>query len=161
MKISSREDVSLPIAAMFLAVSDFGAFERRVLRRGAEVSRTDPPSGPGKGSTWEAQFQFRGRERDLTARVTEYDAPSQITVASRSGGLRGEFTVSLVALTPKKTRMIVGLELSPTNLSARLFVQSLKLAKSTISRRFEAAVEDYARGLERSHDGAEGHAALS
>ncbi|MEL7301834.1 MAG: SRPBCC family protein [Pseudomonadota bacterium] len=161
MKLSSREDVALPIAAMFRAVSDFEVFERRVLRRGADISRTDPESGPGKGSTWEARFQFRGRERDLTARVTEFDAPSLIGVTSISGGLKGDFTVSLVALTPRKTRMIVGLDLTPNNLSARLFVQSLKLAKSTISKRFETAVADYARGLERSHAEAEARAALS
>ena len=44
--------------------------------------------------------------------------------------------------------MAVALEMSPLNLPARLLVQSLKLAKSTLSKRFKDRVADYARGLE-------------
>ncbi|MEM9349516.1 MAG: SRPBCC family protein [Pseudomonadota bacterium] len=151
MKFSDREDIALPIETVFAAVSDFGAFERRALRRGAEISRTDPESGPGLGTVWDVEFEFRGRARSLKAKVTDFTAPTNLLVSSLSGGLKGSFSVKLVALSPRKTRLTVGLELVPTNLSARLLVQSLKLAKSSLSKRFDQAVADYAAALEREH----------
>ena len=155
MKLSTREDIAVPIADVFAHISDFGEFERRAMRRGAEISRIDPPAGPGEGSKWEALFTFRGKERKVKAKVDTLAAPETLTVGSKSGGLDGTFEVRLVALSPSKTRMIVGLELKPTNLSARLLVQSLKLAKGTLTDRFSKAVTDFAKSLEVSHNGAQ------
>ena len=148
MKFSSQEDVALPIEEVFAAISDFEVFERRAMRRGAQVSRTDPATGPGLGSVWDARFAFRGKEREVRGEVTTCDAPAQLAVASKSGGLSGVFGVELVALAPQRTRMIVGLELTPGNLSSRLLLQSLKLAKTTLSARCSKAVTDYARSLD-------------
>ncbi|MEM6727447.1 MAG: SRPBCC family protein [Pseudomonadota bacterium] len=151
MKLSTREDIAVPIEAVFASVTNFEEFERRALRRGAEISRSDPPSGAGLGSAWDVAFMFRGRDRKLRAEVVGYDAPEKLTVASQSGGLHGSFTVSLVALSPRKTRMVVGLELVPKNLSARLLVQSFKLAKASIKKRYDGAVLDYAHMVEDAY----------
>ncbi|MEO0678337.1 MAG: SRPBCC family protein [Pseudomonadota bacterium] len=151
MKFSSREDVELPIERVFDAVTDFDMFDRRALRRGAEVSRTDPPTGKGEGTSWDVSLQFRGRERELQAQVTEYSQPESMAIKSQSGGLKIDLTVALVALNPQKTRVIIGLELTPSNLSARLLVQSLKLAKASLSKRFSTAITDYARSLEQEN----------
>ncbi|MEM9854081.1 MAG: SRPBCC family protein [Pseudomonadota bacterium] len=153
MKLSTREDVNVPIEAVFASVTDFDAFERRALRRGAEISRTDPASGPGLGSAWEASFSFRGRERSLSAEVEAFETPEKLSIGSKSGGLLGTFNVNLVALSPKKTRMVIGLELTPKNLSARLLVQSLKLAKASLKKRYDKAVADYAKSIEAEHGG--------
>ncbi|NND18267.1 MAG: SRPBCC family protein, partial [Silicimonas sp.] len=39
MKISTREDISVPIEDVFAAVSDFGAIERLFQRRGIVIER--------------------------------------------------------------------------------------------------------------------------
>jgi len=53
MKFSTREDVEAPVDYVFGQISDFGAFERQALRRGADVRRLD--SGPFvTGSAWDA-----------------------------------------------------------------------------------------------------------
>ena len=153
MKLSARSDIAVPIADVFARVTDFEAFERRAMRRGAEVSRTDPASGPGEGSQWKASFVFSGKERLVHARADHILRPETLLVNSKSGGLDGAFEVRLVALSPSKTRMIVGLELKPSNLSARLLVQSLKLAKNSLNQRFSKAVEDFAKNLEVEHNG--------
>ena len=49
--------------------------------------------------------------------------------------------------------MAVGLEVKPNSLSARLLVQSMKLAKSNLTKRFKVAVADYAETIERDHRG--------
>jgi hypothetical protein len=48
--------------------------------------------------------------------------------------------------------MAVVLNLAPKTLSARLLVQSLKLAKSNLSKRFKQKVADYARQMEDRHN---------
>jgi len=151
MKISTREDITLPIETVFAAISDFEAFERRAIRRRADLSRTDPASGPGLGTSWDITFTFRGKERRLSATVTEFEAPSGHVISSKSDGLTGIYTVELLSLNPQKTRITTGFELTPNNLSSRLLVQSLKLAKGSITKRFCTAVTDFARGLEKDH----------
>ncbi|MEM8592549.1 MAG: SRPBCC family protein [Pseudomonadota bacterium] len=161
MKLSTREDVAVPIEDVFASLTNYDEFERRALRRGADVIRTDPPTGPGLGSVWEATFNFRGRQRDLHAELTTFDAPEKIMIASHAGGLEGAFEVQLVALSPQKTRIIAGLELIPKNLSARLLVQSFKLAKGQLTKRFGRALSDFATGLEHAHNGVKPGVTLS
>lgn len=153
MKVSSRRDVELPISTVFGEITDFASFEKRALKRGADVARTDPATGPGLGSVWDLAFVFRGRRRKMVAECTLYDPAEGLEIKSKSGGLDLLFDVSLVALSPRKTRMVVALELTPSNLSARLLVQSLRLAKASLKQRFAGALDEYASDLEREHHG--------
>ena len=43
--------------------------------------------------------------------------------------------------------MAVALDMKPLNLSARLLIQSLKLAKSSLTKKFKDRVADYAKNL--------------
>ncbi len=149
MKFSTREDMDLPIEVVFEGISNFKSFERKALRRGAEVNRTDPEAGQGLGTVWELSFQFRGKKRETIAEVSRFDVPEHLAVTYKSGGMIGAVNVSLVSLSKQKTRMMVALELAPTNLSSRLLVQSLKLAKGSLTKRFKGAVNDFATTLER------------
>lgn len=153
MKLSTRRDVEVPIEQVFAGITNFNHFEKRALRRGAQVERTDPATGPGLGSTWEMSFNYRGRQRNVVAEVMRFEAPDTLDIASKTGGLDARFEIMLVQLSPRKTRMIVGIDMVPSTLSARLFVQSLKLAKSAITKRFKRAVDDFASELERTHKG--------
>jgi len=153
MKFSTREDVEVPIDVVFQALSDFDGFERRALRRGADVERTDTLQANGVGMEWKVGFKFRGRDRTLLPKVTQYDPPNSMEVVSTSGGLEVVLGVELVDLSPARTRMSVGLEMKPNTLSARLLVQSMKLAKANLTKRFKVAVADYAETIERDHKG--------
>lgn len=148
MKFSSREDLNLPVETVFSAVSDFQKFERVALRRGAEVARTDDLDEPGVGATWHSQLTYRGRKRDVTSELTAFDAPERMVVDIRSRGVQGDFSVQLIPLSPRRTRMMVQLELKPKTLGVRVFLQSLRLAKSSMNKRFKRAVADFARDLE-------------
>ena len=153
MKFSTREDIEVPIDAVFAALSDFNSFERRAMRRGADVQRTDQLAQPGVGMAWDISFKYRGKKRSLAPEVVKFDRPSAMAIVSVTGGLEIVLDIDLVDLSPARTRMAVGLELKPGSLSARLLVQSLKLAKANLTKRFKGAIAEYAAGIERDHRG--------
>jgi len=148
MKFSTREDISAPIEAVFAELSDFDAFERAILRRGAEISRRDELPQPAPGMAWHSRFPFRGRQRDVTAELIRFDAPELIELASKTSGLNGLMKLELVQLSPRQTRMALELEIRPQTISARLFLQSLRLAKSGLTRRYKMGVHRFAKDLE-------------
>lgn len=147
MKFSTREDVEAPIDYVFGQISDFGAFERQALRRGADVRRLD--SGPVvKGSTWDVAFKFRGKDRRMRATLTELDRPNGLQVDTVSPNINGVSQIELVPLSPHRTRIAVSIDMNANTLSARLLLQSLKLAKSNLTNRFKKRVSGFAQDIE-------------
>lgn len=148
MKFSAREDVAAPIDQVFAALNDFDGFERQAMRRGAEVQRVDPLTQAGVGMKWKVYFRMRGRRREMDLELVRYDAPNEMVFGVSSAGITGTFTVELLALSRSRTRIALAAEITPLTLSTRLFVQSLKLAKSSLNKRFKLRVADYAKTLE-------------
>ncbi len=148
MKFSAKEDIEAPIEFVFEQVTDFTAFERSALRRGAEVQRVDSLAEPGPGMAWDASFKLRGRKREVNIELASIDPPNGLVVSSRSPAMGGELVVDLVALSRGRTRMSVDIEISPKNLAARLLVQSLKLARSKLNKRFRKRVAGHAEEIE-------------
>jgi hypothetical protein len=151
MKFSTREDVEVPIDQAFDLICDFDTYERSAMRRGAEVRRTDDLTNPGVGMKWQAAFKMRGKMRDIELEMTGYDQPNELCVLSSSNGIDGTGRIELVALSRNRTRVAVEFELKPTNISARLLVQSLKLAKSSLTKRYKLRVAEYAKSIEDRH----------
>jgi hypothetical protein len=148
MKFSTREDIEAPIDYVFSRASDFAGFERQALRRGAQVARLGGEGAVDVGTTWDIAFKFRNKDRKMRAVLQQLDDPSLIQIDTDSAGLGSVAKVELVSLSPKRTRLAVSIEISPKSLSARLLVQSLRLAKSNISKRFESRVRDFATTTE-------------
>ena len=151
MKFSTKEDIEAPIDFVFDAVSDFQSFERAALRRGAEVQRVDTLQSAGVGLTWEAQFRFRGRKRDIRIEVTQFERPTSLGCVYETQLLSGTLDVDLVALSRNRTRLSVESNFAPRNLTARLLVQSLKLARSSLDKKFRFRVAHFAKELEERH----------
>jgi hypothetical protein len=148
MKFSTRQDIEAPIEFVFSQITDFDRFERQGLRRGVEVSREDPSGAPGLGSTWKIRATFRGKPRNIVSELTAYEAPSSLTLLSETNGLTIESEVGLLALSPRRTRMTIGIELKPVSLTGRLLIQSLKFAKSTLNARFTKRAGEFATTVE-------------
>lgn len=148
MKFSTREDINAPIDQVFMALCDFQAFERQAIRRGADVKRLDSLAEPGVGMKWKADFTLRGKQRNLVVELTRFDIPNEMVFSGKSPSIDSTFVIELIALSRTRTRVAIGLEMSPLNLSARLLIQSLKLAKTTLNKRFKLRVAEYAKSLE-------------
>ncbi|MDH3262879.1 MAG: SRPBCC family protein [Paracoccaceae bacterium] len=150
MRFTTREDIEAPVEAVFAAVSDFEGFERAALRRGAEVRRLGDHQRRGAGKGWLVHFRYRGRARELASEIVRFEPPHALTAFGGTGGIDGTLEVELTELAPRRTRLKLDLELRPKTIGARLFLQSLRLAKSSLTNRFKKRVHDFARRLERN-----------
>ena len=148
MQLTAREDIAAPIDRVFDAVSDFDGFERAILRRGAEIVRTDTLRRSAPGMSWDTRFVYRGKMRRVQAELTRLDRPEALHLVTASPGLEGSLSVDLVSLSPRETRMEVRLVLTPRSMTARLMVQSMRLAKRSILRKYRRGVRKFARDIE-------------
>lgn len=151
MKFSTREDIEVPQDAVFGAVSDFAGFERVALRNKVELTRLDDLAAAGPGMTWRIRFNWRGKKRSLEAVLREYDPPRAVRFTAESAGFRFEGGVTLVALSRKRTRLAVELDVRPKTMATRLMIQSMKLAKGSLSSRYEARVRAFAQRIEEDY----------
>lgn len=147
MKFSSREDIDAPIETVYEAVVDFDGFERQMLRRGIDVTREVSMPANVPGARWDAGFKWRGRKQELQAELISIEPNEGYAIESRTGGIICMGVVDLVPLSKTRTRLFVSLDLKPTTLSSRLFIQSLRLAKGSLNRRFKTRVSDFAEGI--------------
>ncbi|MEO0753064.1 MAG: SRPBCC family protein [Pseudomonadota bacterium] len=148
MKFQIKQDIEAPIDFVFEQMTDFKAFERAAMRRGAEVQRVKDGKNGAIGTAWDARFQMRGKERDIQIEVTEHDSPNRIVVSSRAPAMGGDLVVELMSLSRNRTRVDTQLQLAPRNLTAKLLVQSLKLARKNVTQRLNDRLASYAVEVE-------------
>lgn len=148
MKMATREDISAPIEAVFEQLSDFDGFERAAMRRGAEIVRTDTLTASGPGMSWRAGFSYRGKERKANIEIIDYETPDRMLAKVHSTGVEMELIVELVAMSRTRTRMNLSLDARPRTIPARLMIQSMKLARQTVLKRFRKRVNEYAKDME-------------
>lgn len=151
MKFSTKEDLEIPIDDAFQMLSDFDGFERAILRRGADVSRTDKMESVGVGLSWKARATVRGKKRDFDVKLVEFDRPNQMLFDVKTKNMTATFLVELVPLSRARTRMRLELDVRPQTLSARLLMQSAKLARNTLNRRYKTRIAHFASDLEERH----------
>lgn len=148
MKFSTKKDIEAPIDQVWNALADFEGWERAAMRRGAEVSRTDTLRSPGLGMGWLGRFLYRGKERQVTVKLTELAAKAALGFNGHSNAIEADCRVELMEMSAKRTRLHVTMEVKPRSLGARLFLQSLRLARAKVDRKFETRVSQLADDLE-------------
>lgn len=148
MRFTTREDIAVSADEVFEAISDFEAVEREVMRRGGDVSQVGDHSQKGEGQGWVIKFSHRGRARTLETEIERYEPNKAIHSKGRVGGLDGVLRFDLMSLSPQMTRLTVDLDMKPNTLSARLFIQSLKLTKNLLMKRFRTRVKYLGQRLE-------------
>lgn len=149
MQFSGKEDIEAPIENVFAVVSEFESFERSAIRRGVEVQRVADMNPVAAGMAWDTTFSLRGKPREMRVTLSEYAAPSLMRFDSNSKGINADCVIELLALSPRRTRLSVDIKLSAKTLAARLFLQSLKLARSNLNKRFKLRLADLAKDIER------------
>lgn len=153
MEFHAEEEVRLRPRRAWAEVTNFSGFEKLIRDRGGAVTRSETPDPPGLGTTWEGRFTYSGKPRDVTAEVTRFEPPHHLHIALTSAGLSGQTRVELTDLGQRRTRISVHLTLEARTLKARIFLQPLKLAQSTLEARFAKAVARLTRAMEKRRKG--------
>ena len=148
MIFTTHEDIEAPIEYVFAQVSDFAEIERAILKRGAEVQRKVDQTPPGVGMAWEIAFDLRDKRREIEMTLVAYDPFDSMCFDVVSPSMDGGLVLELLALSRGRTRLTLKSKLKPKNLSARLMVQSLKLARKNLTQRYEMRVASFARDVE-------------
>ncbi len=151
MKFSTKEDIEAPIADTFELFTEFDHFEKSALRRGADVSRTDSPRKSGVGMAWASTFKLRGKNRNVSAEMVGFDPSESYTVELQSNDITAFAVVELIALLKSHTRASISIELKPKSLSGRLMVQTMRLGKTRLDKRFKMRVSDFVLNIERQY----------
>ncbi|MGH1354590.1 MAG: SRPBCC family protein [Thalassovita sp.] len=151
MDLSSKVDVNAPADYVFDCLSDFQSFEKAALRRGADVQRVDSLDALGIGAAWDVTFRFRGKARDLNVELTEYACPERACYTAIGQGIKATMRIELVPMSKNRTRMTNTVMMEAKTIPARLLLQSVKLAKGQVSKRFDAMMEDFGQQLAKRH----------
>ncbi len=148
MRFTTKEDIEAPVDAVFSMFTEFETFEKWAIRRGAKVRRVDPLVRSGVGMVWDVVFQMRGKTRQLTVEIVEYAPGVSLVARATSPGVLGRFELDLMALSRTRTRVRVDLDMKPQTLAARLVIQSMRLAKSNLTKRFKSRIAQYSTDVE-------------
>ena len=148
MKFSTKEDIEAPIDVVFEILCDFEMFERGAMRRSAEVQWTDIKTVRGVGMMWRAMFNLRGKRRQVDIEMVTLDQPHEMVLECKSPGLFTTMTAELVALSKTRTRVMVVFDIKPLN----LLVQSIKLAKASMTKKYKLRVAEFAKSMEERYE---------
>ena len=148
MKLEAKHDVEAPAAFVFAQLADFEGWERAAMRRGAEVMRTDKLHAVGPGMGWDCQFRYRSKDRHVTIRLDAISPISALALTGKSAPVDGVLQIDILDLAARRTRVELRLEVKPNTIAARIYVQSLRLARSRVERSFAQRVAQLAVEIE-------------
>lgn len=148
MKLAAKYDVDAPISFVFDQLVDFDGWERAAMRRGADVIRSDKLRQIGPGATWDANFRYRGKDRAVTIRLDSLAPQTAMGLTAISQLVDGVMGIDLLDLGVARTRFVARLEVKPKTLAARIYVQSLRLARSRVERSFAQKVAQFTAEIE-------------
>lgn len=148
MKLTGRKDIAASAEFVFSALTDFDSWERFAMRRGVDVSRTDTRTSPGPGMSWLVRFAFRGKSREAKIELVQIGPGSNLKVRGQSTNLEGDCHIEVIEMAAKRCRLHLSLDTRARTLGARLFLQSLRLAKGRVDKRFNTRMEALAAELE-------------
>lgn len=151
MKFSLKQDIEAPIAFTFAYLADFDAWERSAMRRGAEVARSDQLRGLGGVKSWTASFPYRGKLRKLDVQLRKMVAPHKLNIAAQSTAIEMDLGLDLTEMSARRSRLHLTLEVMPRNLAARLFFQSMRLARTRMDRKFAMRVAQVITDIETAY----------
>lgn len=149
MKLATKKDVEAPVAQVWAGLADHEAWERAAMRRGVEVERTDALRTPGPGMAWHSRFDYRGKPRKVNLTLSEMTEPVLLGFTLLSDAIEIDTRVELIEMSARRTRIHVQCEMKPRSLGARLFLQSLRLARAKVDRKFDAKIAQLATDLEQ------------
>lgn len=153
MKFKVSEDVDAPADITWARFTDFSGIEAEAQGRGADLSRVGNWAEASEGSAWRGSAKIRGRLRPVTSKISALQGPGRCEITTTVGGMEAVYEMTFLSLRDDMTRVQVVMDLSANTLSARLALQTLKLARGRVMQRLQGllarqgnlAEDDYRR----------------
>jgi Polyketide cyclase / dehydrase and lipid transport len=148
MKLTVKTDIDAPAEFVHAYLCDNTVWEREAIRRGVEVERPADMPLKGVGAGWRIKLRFRGRMRNVLLRVDEIVQDEVIGYSFEGQALFGTTELETKALSPRRCRLKVSIDAKPKTLAARLFLNTLRLARRKVEERMERRVGQLSARIE-------------
>ena len=153
MDFVSKQDIKAPAAHVFQQLADFEFYESYAMRVGAQVERLDVFTQPQPGMCWNIKGHFRGKDRNMELTLDNYYPPDTLSYICTTKSLNAAISFDVIPLNRLETRLQIMIDIQAKGLSARVVMQSAKLAKKTLDRKFDARMRDFANKIGEKYHG--------
>jgi hypothetical protein len=152
MKLTAKTDLEVPAAFVFATLIDHPSWEREAVRNGVEIER--PPGTPdsGVGATWQIRGHFRGKARKVLIRIEDLTPDQRLGLLLDSPSIEGISRIEVMVLSPRRSRVRADIEVKPKTLAARLFINTMRLAKGRVQARFEKSLGQLSTRIKDRYD---------
>ena len=148
MAFTAETDIKAPINFVYRQVTDFAALENYILAAGAFVERTDNLEEDGAGMSWRIEGEVRGRRRVIDIELKDIVEEEQLGYEVRSKDMITQREVEVISLDRTTTRLVSRIDPAAQSISARLILQSARLAQRTLEKRLRKRLNGFARTVE-------------
>ena len=148
MRLTVKTDLEAPVEFLHACLCDNAAWEREAIRRGIEIERPSDMPLTGVGAGWRIKVPFRGRVRKVMLRIDAIVQDQSIAYSFEGQALVGTSVLETRALSPRRSRLRMTIEAKPKTLAARLFLNTLRLARRRVEERLEKRVGELAARIE-------------
>jgi Polyketide cyclase / dehydrase and lipid transport len=152
MKLTAKTDVEVPAAHVYASLTDFPAWEREGARRGVEIEHAAGTSGAGVGKVWKLKALYRKKLRKITLRIDDLVENQKLGLHVDSPAAEGTTRLEIIVLSPRRSRLRLDLDLRPKTLAARLFINTMRLAKGRVQARLEARLGQLGARIKDTYD---------
>ncbi|AXQ92750.1 SRPBCC family protein [Cereibacter sphaeroides] len=148
MRLSAKEVVEAPIDFVWGQLSDFTLWERTALRRGVEMQRLDGAPTEGPGMAWLIRFGFQGKPREVDMRLAGAEPGQRLLFEAIGHSMKADLMLDLHEVALRRTRVTVVSEVRPLSMTARVFIQSLRLARGKLQEKYDRRIAGLAADIE-------------
>ena len=131
--------------------TDFSGIEEDARGRGAILNRVGNWTQTVQGVEWRGEVTVRGKSRPITAKVTQLVPQELCIVDSRIGGMNCHQEIIFVPLSTTVTRVALMLDLSADTLTARLLLQTMKLARGRVLQKLQGVLARQGNAVEAAY----------
>jgi hypothetical protein len=140
MKLTAKTDLDAPAEFLHACLCDTALWEREASRRGVEIERPADMPLAGVGAGWRVRVPFRGRPRKVLLRLDAQTEGRVVAYSFDGQALVGSVQLETAPLSARRSRLKVIVDAKPRTLAARLFLNTLRLARRKVEDRMDRRV---------------------
>ena len=141
MKLAAKTDIDVPVGFVYESLADHTSWEHEAAERGIDVRRAFEQAIAGPGDEWSVTLPYRGKLVTVALRLVQTHPDSRLDFDFKSNAIEGDLQIAAMALSPRRTRLNVVIDIRPRTLASRVFLNTLRLAKGRVETRFAARLQ--------------------